>query len=186
MNTEIIDGADPNQISRCDPGASIKRHLISAFTRTAAFAAVLAAVNMFLFGTMTATDNSMFPQIRAGDLAVYFKLCRPAGQDAVVYDSKGVFRIGRIAASEGDVVEAYESGEIMINGAVQPAQERNGIFAETRAQSGGIRYPVELGDDQYFILGDNRSSARDSRTYGAVEREDIKGVIFILIRRQAV
>ena len=169
-----------------DTGAYIRRHLTSAILRIAAFAAVLTAVNMFLFGAVTVRDNDMFPQVRAGDLAVYFRAGDPAGQDAVVYETSDGVRTGRIAALEGDVVDFPDNGEITINGILQPAQERLGIFSETKASETGAAYPVSLGSGQYFILGDNRDSARDSRVYGAVDRSDVKGVIFILIRRQAV
>ena len=86
------------------------------------------------------------------------------------------------------VVHGYrrQGGEITINGIPLPEQERLGIFSDTKAVETGIRYPVSLESGQYFILGDDRDSARDSRVYGAVDRSDVKGVIFILIRRQAV
>jgi signal peptidase I len=32
---------------------------------------------------------------------------------------------------------------------------------------------VTLGGDQYFVLGDNRSAAVDSRVFGPVQRSDI-------------
>ena len=169
-----------------DTGAYIKFHLTQALLRTAVFAAALIAVNMFLFGAVTVRDNDMFPQIRAGDLAVFFRLSSPLGQDAVVYETDDGMRTGRIAAQEGDTVESQDSGEITINGIPLPEQERLGIFSDTKAVETGIRYPVSLESGQYFILGDDRDSARDSRVYGAVDRSDVKGVIFILIRRQAV
>lgn len=170
-----------------DTGAYIRRHLTSAVLRAAAFAAVLIAVNLFLFGAVTVRDNDMFPQVRAGDLAVYFRAGNPVGQDAVVYETSDGARIGRVAALEGDVVDSPpDSGEITINGIPQTADGRLGIFSETKVEEAGTAYPVSLESGQYFILGDNRDSARDSRVYGAVDKSDVKGVIFILIRRQAV
>ena len=172
--------------SERNTGVYIRRHLIAAVTRAAAFAAALAAVNMFLFGAVTVRDNDMFPQIRAGDLVVYFRPAEPAGQDAVVYETDDGLRTGRIAAAKGDIVESPDQGGITINGIPQPAQDRLGIFSETKAAENGTSYPLDLEDGQFFILGDDRDSARDSRVYGAVDRRDVKGVIFILIRRQAV
>ena len=36
---------------------------------------------------------------------------------------------------------------------------------------------MELGDGDYFILGDNRVISKDSREIGAVREEDIVGVV---------
>jgi len=34
---------------------------------------------------------------------------------------------------------------------------------------------IQLGRDQYYVLGDNRSNSEDSRFYGVVHRKDILG-----------
>jgi signal peptidase I len=42
---------------------------------------------------------------------------------------------------------------------------------------------MELSEDEYFILGDYRTGAKDSRFYGAVTRKEIKGKILAVLRR---
>ena len=34
---------------------------------------------------------------------------------------------------------------------------------------------ITLGDDEYFVLGDNRLISKDSRYFGAIKKSDIKG-----------
>ena len=44
----------------------------------------------------------------------------------------------------------------------------------------GSLEPVTLGEDEYFVLGDNRSGSNDSRYWGVVKREALRGrVVFI-------
>ena len=38
---------------------------------------------------------------------------------------------------------------------------------------------VQLGDDEYFLLGDNRSNSLDSRVWGALTREGIVGRVLL-------
>lgn len=165
---------------------AVRSHLLKAIIRIAAFIAVTAAVNMFLFGAFTVPDNGMFPQIHAGDLMVFFIPEKPGRHDTVIYETSDGLRAGRIAASPGDTVDQTDSGLLKINGILQTVQEREGIYCETETRKGNIRYPFRLGEDEFFILGDNRDSAMDSRVLGKVKKSEIKGVVFMLIRRQAV
>jgi signal peptidase I len=40
--------------------------------------------------------------------------------------------------------------------------------------------PVDLGGEQYFVLGDNRSAAIDSRTFGPVLQNAIFAKVFVV------
>lgn len=41
----------------------------------------------------------------------------------------------------------------------------------------GVEGPFELKADEYYVMGDNYSEARDSRVIGQVQREDIIGLV---------
>ena len=42
-------------------------------------------------------------------------------------------------------------------------------------------FPVKLGEDEYFVLGDNRNDSIDSRRIGAISRDIIKGRAWVRI-----
>jgi signal peptidase I len=43
--------------------------------------------------------------------------------------------------------------------------------------SGNIK--KELGEDEYFVLGDNRGASSDSRAWGTLPRENIIGKVYL-------
>ncbi len=57
---------------------------------------------------------------------------------------------------------------------VTPPAEWNGTVGVK-----GSFDPVILGEDEYFVLGDNRISVSDSRLWGTVSKQEIKGRIIL-------
>lgn len=43
--------------------------------------------------------------------------------------------------------------------------------------------PIRVGDDAYFVIGDNRDNSRDSRDYGAIPRGSIVGKVVRSFRK---
>lgn len=132
-------------------------------------------------GVMTAPNNDMFPRIDAGDLVLYYRLGRDIkAQDIVVIRKNKTTYIGRVIASGGDTVNITEEEKLKINGDVAI---ENKIFYPTPIYEGFVDYPVKLKEGEYFILSDSRDGGEDSRYYGVVKREDIKGLVITILRR---
>lgn len=80
------------------------------------------------------------------------------------------YYIKRIIGLPGETVEIHDE-KIYINGEV--LEEDYG--SNPTDYTGLAESPVVLGDDEYFVLGDNRGGSRDSRDIGPVKRENIDG-----------
>jgi signal peptidase I len=77
--------------------------------------------------------------------------------------------IKRVIGLPGDVVE-IDRGQVIVNG--KPLVE-NYVPEEYRDRSS---YPARtVPPDNYFVLGDHRSSSNDSRNWGYVDRKNIYG-----------
>ena len=86
--------------------------------------------------------------------------------------------IKRIIGLPGETIQVKE-GYVYING--EQLEEHYG--KEVMQHEGIAEYPVVLGEDEYFVLGDNRNSSKDSRAHsvGAIHRQDIIGKAWVRI-----
>jgi signal peptidase I len=84
----------------------------------------------------------------------------------------GADYIKRVIAVEGDVVDIID-GYVYLNGEKldEPYLKEEGI---TRQMVTAMPYTVEEG--KLFVMGDNRSASRDSRTIGTIDIEQIIGI----------
>lgn len=160
---------------------SIKDDLLFLILKILIFVALLAVTFLFIFGICRISDNMMSPAFKDGDLAVYYRLQKEfQPSDTVVLEKDGETQIRRIVAKSGDSVEITAEG-LKVNGYLQ---QEAGIYTETLPYTEGISFPIVLGKDEYFVLGDNRSGAKDSRIYGAVKKTEIKGAVITLLRHR--
>lgn len=142
---------------------------------------LLAFMFVYLFGLRTSIIGvSMEPSLHNGeeiliDRFVYL-IRQPQGSDVVVFKPNGNenahLYVKRIVGTPGDTV-LIRDGLLYINGNVY---DEAGIF--DRIENGGIAEPgITLGEDEYFVLGDNRNDSEDSRSsnIGIVNRSYIIG-----------
>lgn len=140
----------------------------------------LIAVIMFLFymlmGISTVQGNSMYPTLHDGDRVIYNRRNADykAGDVIVLKRPDGEEFVKRIVAVAGDTVN-IQNGKLYVNG---EEEKLDGPIGQTKASDeGDVEYPVTVEDNQVFVLGDNREVSEDSRMFGAVSLDDVKGKI---------
>lgn len=134
-----------------------------------------------LFGITPMQNNDMSPRISAGDLLLYYRLEDTLRtNDVVVFEKDEREYAGRIVGKGGESVEITEDSQLSINGSIVM---ENDIFYSTPRYDDSVIYPINLAEDEYFILCDYREGARDSRYFGAVKRSEIKGKVITILRR---
>jgi len=137
-------------------------------------------VNKFVFApTATPVERALLPigTIKRGDVIV-FKYPEEPDRDF----------IKRVIGLPGETVELREK-KVYINGNgldepyvhfLQPPGQ-NSEFHEITSFDVRERYgPVTVPADHYFVMGDNRDNSQDSRYWGFLPRENVKGKALLI------
>lgn len=96
----------------------------------------------------------------------------------VAYETE-TYYIKRIIGLPGETVRIDSEGTIYINEEILEESYGKAVIADPgRAEEG-----ITLGEDEYFVLGDNRNDSIDSRTeaVGNIKKENIVGRAWIRI-----
>ncbi|MBI3341882.1 signal peptidase I [Candidatus Curtissbacteria bacterium] len=130
-------------------------------------------VYVFLVQPHRVKGESMTPNFKDGELLlvekVSYRIYKPSRGDVIVFKAPGsanVDFIKRVIGVPGENVKV-ENGTVYINDKKlnEPYEKQ-----ETR---GDIN--INLGNNQYFVLGDNRGGSSDSRVFGPIDRNTIEG-----------
>ena len=119
--------------------------------------------------TLSDKDNLIVDKIT-------YRFREPKRFDIVVFPfqyAEDTFYIKRVIGLPGETVYIDEQGTIYIND--QVLAENYG--REVIVDAGRAYEPITLGEDEYFVMGDNRNNSSDSRdpVVGNISREDIIG-----------
>lgn len=115
---------------------------------------------------------------------ITYRFSEPKRFDIVVFPFKYKEKtnyIKRIIGLPGETVQIDEYGVIYINGEILPERYGKEVIEPDKI---GLAYnPITLGEDEYFVMGDNRNHSTDSRTelVGNVKRSDILGKAWLRI-----
>ena len=163
------------------PPKTTKQLLTGLLIKITVTAALVWALFAFVLGVSVHYGNNMYPAVHDGDLLVSLRTQKPFINAVVLYRVNGNTEVGRVIAVEGSVVDIAENGALTVNG-VYPSEEV--FYATYRAEGSSVSYPYTVGSGKVFILNDFRQDTNDSRTFGAVDKKDLKGPMLFTVRRR--
>ena len=129
---------------------------------------VVVFVRTFIITPVKVNGNSMYPTLEGNEIMLLNKLGSVERFDIVVLETNKYEGdlIKRVIGLPGETIE-IKNNEIYINDELLDDPYGYGITYNID--------PVTLGDDEYFVLGDNRIISLDSRSFGAIHRSEIMG-----------
>ena len=131
----------------------------------------------FVIGPGNVKGDSMSPTLHDKEFVLLWKLGTEYQTEDIVFlkwqEQEKTF-VKRIIGTPGDKVEINHLGQVLLN---DKLLEETYIITETHAPYGQAGMQIQLGEDEYFVLGDNRTNSSDSRQYGVVQEEGIQGKV---------
>lgn len=149
--------------------------------------AIVIPIRVLLFQPFVVSGASMDPNFHDADYLIIdelsYKLREPERQEVIVFKyprDPSYKYIKRIIGLPGEKVEIIDS-EVFITSNNETFELDEPYLPEETKQNWNRNnnFSIELGENQYFVMGDNRNYSSDSRIWGPVPRENIVGKVFI-------
>ena len=142
-------------------------------------------VGLYLGSQYTMTGYSMEPVLTNADKVLidklYYHFEEPERGDIIMFQPKSdeeQYYMKRIVALPGETVQ-IKNGILYIDGVAR----EGGEDTEKILNAGLAEEEIILGEDEYFVLGDNFNNSEDSRfsSIGNIKRSSIIGRAWLLV-----
>jgi len=141
---------------------------------------VVILIRTFIVTPVRVDGSSMFPTLHDNDILLLKKFDKSIDRfDIVVINCGKSKLVKRVIGLPGETIRISVThvgnnsvSHIFING--EELVEDYGY--ENMIDNGIAANDIILGNDEFFVLGDNRNNSSDSRIIGVIKKSDIKGV----------
>lgn len=140
-------------------------------------------VRTFVIEPYEVPTASMAPTIEVGDRVfgekVSLDFAGPERGDIVTFvdpEDPSTTLVKRVIGCPGDTIE-LDGGRVVVNGSYSADIWGQGVSYPISGSAFDVDYPYVLGEDEYFMMGDNRGDSLDSRWFGAIKKSDMTSKI---------
>lgn len=140
---------------------------------------VVLAIRFYAVQLFQVQGESMMPTLQESDILLVEKFTYRSNQperfDIIVLKKDEQQYVKRIIGLPKETIQ-IKKGQVYVNGKVL----KEPIVFDSIEDGGMARDEMVLGEDEYFVLGDNRNNSKDSRhvEVGIVNRQQIQGKIW--------
>jgi signal peptidase I len=144
---------------------------------------IVIPIRAFVAEPFVVSGSSMVPTFENGDYLIVDKISyefgTPQRDDVVVFrypNDTTKFFIKRIIGLPNETVDIKGNDVTITNKEHPEGFQLNQSFVKNPANNDTH---FVLGNDEYFVMGDNRNASSDSRYWGAVKRNLLQGKAFL-------
>jgi len=153
------------------------------FIKFAALAALIVVpIRMWVAQPFIVSGSSMVPNFQNGEYLIVdefsYKFRQPERGEVIVFrypQDPSKFFIKRIIGLPNEKVEIKNDGILVFNNDSREGMVIKETYLPSEIYTQGADTATNLGNDEYFVLGDNRPMSSDSRTWGPLKKDLIIG-----------
>ncbi len=142
-------------------------------------AAITMIVSTKVLPILRIYGSSMEPTLQSGDVVVAFKTNELHKNDIVAFYYNNKILVKRVIATQGDLVDIDEEGNVKVNGMLIEEP----YVLQPKAGECDIELPYQVPEEHVFVMGDHRLISVDSRSVsmGAISKEQMLGKLVIRV-----
>lgn len=154
----------------------VLRGTVSTLIVVAAIAVLLATL---LLPVLQVSGDSMNPTLQSGDVLLLLKTDGMKTGDLCGFYWQNKLLLKRIIGGPGDVISIDRSGVVTVNGEALDEP----YVDELALGECDLKFPYQVPENRYFVMGDHRSTSIDSRStvIGCVDKSQIVGKVFLRV-----
>jgi signal peptidase I len=140
---------------------------------------ILFAVLLFhyVLGLWMVNTQDMAPTFHYGDLLLYTRFDQDIDtDDLIVYQQDGVLYCGKVVLAQNGTVLSNEKE--MLEFSSLPSCF---LSKEIPAYESAVSYPLQAKSGQYFVLSYDLENGKDSRMFGLIDQNQIKGKVLLAL-----
>jgi signal peptidase I len=162
-----------------------KESLLSEIVRFSLFALIIVLpIRLFVAQPFIVSGASMEETFSTGEYLIVdqitYRFEEPKRGDVIIFrypKDPSKFFIKRIIALPGDTINIDGDNVVLTN-----SENPDGVVLDEPYildMKPGTTITENLGDGEYFVMGDNRNASSDSRSWGVLQRDKIIGRAFL-------
>lgn len=157
-----------------------KKNILYLFLKIIIIIIIVIIMFYWIFGLKVMNNQSMKPAIQEGELLLYYRLDKDYKRgDVVVALMNKKASTYRIVGLPGDVIDLNSDGKLTVNKIIEKTTIYYDTFLDVNSK---IQFPYTVPNNEYFLLNDYRDSMKDSRLFGSIHKNKIKGKVFGAIK----
>ncbi|MGN0452740.1 MAG: signal peptidase I [Ruminococcus sp.] len=171
-------GINEDEMTKVGTNRSEVTNTLYEWTHSIVVAIVIVVILLtFVFRLINIDGSSMYSTLHDRDKVIITNFFYEPEVDDIVVIPAGKYYdepiIKRIIALEGqEVYINYQTHEVYVDGMLR---NEDFISSDTINKLGETELRLTVGENEVFVLGDNRSESYDSRYFGCVSVDDIIG-----------